>query len=221
MSYDGRVCDVLAVSRAFGDAEFKGDGLKQFLSDGVNARFFSQKFANTVRFTSDPVIATPAVTYTSVGEELGDEFIVIASDGLWYAPMLCTNAILFSSSLYLFVFPIEHMSVHNKEEKQGVCLCVQCTRCGIGRPHDAVLLCRDFWPIANVMQCASDALALGASEEEVADILVEKALGRYTSDNVAVIVITFPWTRQLMDRNAEATKNAEIQKRKRKNFGLF
>lgn len=71
------------------------------------------------------------------------------------------------------------------------------------------------------MQSASDALLLGASEEEVADILVEKALKRYTSDNVAVIVITFPWTRQLLDAKAEAAKNAKIEKRKRKNFGLF
>lgn len=32
---DGRVCDVLAVSRAFGDREFKGSGLKTMLEKGV------------------------------------------------------------------------------------------------------------------------------------------------------------------------------------------
>lgn len=88
VSSDGRVCDVLAVSRAFGDAEFKGEGLKRLLADGVNARFWTQDFADAAHFTSDPVIATPAVTYTAVSEELGDEFIVMASDGLWYAPHL-------------------------------------------------------------------------------------------------------------------------------------
>ena len=32
---DGRVCDILAVSRAFGDREFKGDGLQVMLRKGV------------------------------------------------------------------------------------------------------------------------------------------------------------------------------------------
>lgn len=32
---DGRVCDILAVSRAFGDTEFKGEGLKALLATGV------------------------------------------------------------------------------------------------------------------------------------------------------------------------------------------
>lgn len=32
---DGRVCDVLAVSRAFGDAMFKGDGLPDLLQFGI------------------------------------------------------------------------------------------------------------------------------------------------------------------------------------------
>lgn len=32
---DGRVCDVIAVSRAFGDREFKGDGMPAMLERGV------------------------------------------------------------------------------------------------------------------------------------------------------------------------------------------
>jgi hypothetical protein len=32
---DGRVCDVIAVSRAFGDREFKGDGMPAMLQRGV------------------------------------------------------------------------------------------------------------------------------------------------------------------------------------------
>jgi protein phosphatase 1A len=85
VSYDGRVCDVLAVSRAFGDAEFKGEGLNRLMADGVSAKYWTQEFADSTRFSSDPVIATPAVTYTSISESLGDSFIVMATDGLWCA----------------------------------------------------------------------------------------------------------------------------------------
>lgn len=41
----GRVCGVLAVSRAFGDVEFKEEGLEGFLKTGVELGVFSEQFA--------------------------------------------------------------------------------------------------------------------------------------------------------------------------------
>ena len=38
---DGRVCDVLAVSRAFGDREFKGEGLPRMMERGVECALFA------------------------------------------------------------------------------------------------------------------------------------------------------------------------------------
>lgn len=43
----GRVCSVLGVSRAFGDFEFKGEGLQQFLKSGVEFGLFSEEFARS------------------------------------------------------------------------------------------------------------------------------------------------------------------------------
>lgn len=78
---DGRVCDVLAVSRAFGDAMFKGEGLPDLLQYGIDSKFWDKEFADTVRFTGDPVVSTPDVTEIALRED--DEFIILASDGLW------------------------------------------------------------------------------------------------------------------------------------------
>lgn len=78
---DCRVCDVLAVSRAFGDWEFKGKGLPTMLANGVENEWWDQAFANDIRFTADPVIVTPSVSTTQLTQE--DEFIVVATDGLW------------------------------------------------------------------------------------------------------------------------------------------
>lgn len=78
---DGRVCSVLAVSRAFGDWEFKGEGLKRLLQGGIEKGFWDGDFAAQQSFTSDPVIVTPDVSETILSED--DEFLIVASDGLW------------------------------------------------------------------------------------------------------------------------------------------
>ncbi|KAK9825401.1 hypothetical protein WJX81_000526 [Elliptochloris bilobata] len=78
---DGRVCDVLAVSRAFGDREFKGAGLHRMMARGVEEQWWDQGFADSIHFTADPVVARPDVIEAAVNE--GDEFLILASDGLW------------------------------------------------------------------------------------------------------------------------------------------
>ena len=79
---DGRVCGILAVSRAFGDADFKGAGLENMLVKGIEDGFWTQEFAGSKHFISDPVISEPDVLEMSITTET-DEFVIIASDGLW------------------------------------------------------------------------------------------------------------------------------------------
>ena len=79
---DGRVCGILAVSRAFGDADFKGAGLPRMLSRGVEDGHFTAEVAANAQFTADPVTSEPDVLEMAVvpGE---DELVIVASDGLW------------------------------------------------------------------------------------------------------------------------------------------
>lgn len=42
---------------------------------------WTQEFADGVKFTKDPVVCTPDVTEIELKED--DEFVIIASDGLW------------------------------------------------------------------------------------------------------------------------------------------
>jgi hypothetical protein len=53
--------------------------------------------------------------------------------------------------------------------------------------------CRDFFNQRDALVYARNALMAGKSSQDVADGLVDRALKRYTADNVAVIVVKFPW----------------------------
>lgn len=79
---NGRVCDVLAVSRSFGDRNFKGQGLKRLMEYGIEQEFWDREFAQKQKFTADPIIADPDVVKVALRPE-DDEFLIIASDGLW------------------------------------------------------------------------------------------------------------------------------------------
>ncbi|KAK3252677.1 hypothetical protein CYMTET_38040 [Cymbomonas tetramitiformis] len=77
---DGRVMGILAVTRAFGDIEFKRN-IEQLLVDGVLDGVWTKEFAKKQNITSAPVVPMPDVMDVATTEQ--DEFVIMASDGLW------------------------------------------------------------------------------------------------------------------------------------------
>ena len=49
--------------------------------NGCRVGQWDEEFAQSVHFKESPIVATPDVTEMILGDE--DEFVVIASDGLW------------------------------------------------------------------------------------------------------------------------------------------
>eukprot|EP00468_Gymnochlora_sp_CCMP2014_P009325 CAMPEP_0167749854 /NCGR_PEP_ID=MMETSP0110_2-20121227/5651_1 /TAXON_ID=629695 /ORGANISM="Gymnochlora sp., Strain CCMP2014" /LENGTH=337 /DNA_ID=CAMNT_0007635079 /DNA_START=362 /DNA_END=1375 /DNA_ORIENTATION=+ len=80
---DGRVLDILGITRAFGDPDFKGEGLLGLKRVCVDNGYWAKEFAENLEFSGDPIIVTPDVTEIAVTPE--DSVLVVASDGLWDA----------------------------------------------------------------------------------------------------------------------------------------
>ncbi|GJP53453.1 hypothetical protein CLOM_g12618 [Closterium sp. NIES-68] len=76
----GRVCGVVAVSRAFGNANFK-TRREQMLSEGVKKGRWTTRFVSKRSFESDWISAVPDVYAAELEDDA--EFVIIASDGLW------------------------------------------------------------------------------------------------------------------------------------------
>ncbi|CAD7697979.1 unnamed protein product [Ostreobium quekettii] len=150
---DGRVCDVLAVSRAFGDWEFKGEGLPHGLAESVGEGFITKEFADSVHFTGDPIVATPDVTELPLGDI--DEFVIVATDGLW-----------------------------------------------------------DVMPSADAIRYTRKQIDKGESSQAIAEGLVELAIKRYTTDNVAAVVIDLVGATARKERAAGAKAAAKAAKKK-------
>lgn len=83
---DGRVLGVLGVSRAFGGHEFKG-GREQLLLEGASLAYWKPETVIGKRLTHPVVVATPDVSQVDL--QPGDQFVVLATDGLWDC---CTSA---------------------------------------------------------------------------------------------------------------------------------
>ena len=71
-----RVCGEIAVSRSIGDPDYKG-----FMCDEPVKTFFSWPDNHSQMFKADLIIPDPEFTSTNLMPE--DEFLIIASDGLW------------------------------------------------------------------------------------------------------------------------------------------
>eukprot|EP00898_Chlorokybus_atmophyticus_P007170 jgi/Chlat1/7454/Chrsp6S07463 len=77
---NARVCGMLAVTRAFGDVEYK-DLRQSLLERGVKEEMWSEDFASRINMKGDWLSVVPDVRVLDVTPE--DEFVIVACDGVW------------------------------------------------------------------------------------------------------------------------------------------
>ena len=59
----------------------QGEGLKMLLAEGAEKGSWPKEFAAKHQFKADPVIPVPDVSQVDFDDQ--DEFLIIATDGLW------------------------------------------------------------------------------------------------------------------------------------------
>ena len=75
-----RVCGDLAISRSIGDPDYKGLGLENATNSDIPS-FFNFPEGHSGKFTADLVIPDPDITEKYILQS--DEFLILATDGLW------------------------------------------------------------------------------------------------------------------------------------------
>eukprot|EP00475_Leptophrys_vorax_P030275 TRINITY_DN45230_c0_g1_i1.p1 TRINITY_DN45230_c0_g1~~TRINITY_DN45230_c0_g1_i1.p1 ORF type:complete len:376 (-),score=11.84 TRINITY_DN45230_c0_g1_i1:218-1345(-) len=76
----GRVCGVVAVSRAFGNVPFK-TRREQMMTEGVKRGKWTTRFVSKRKFDNDWISSVPDVYAAELPRDA--EFVIVASDGLW------------------------------------------------------------------------------------------------------------------------------------------
>eukprot|EP00899_Mesostigma_viride_P020101 jgi/Mesvir1/28092/Mv04680-RA.1 len=77
----GRVGGLLAVTRAFGDAELKGERRRELIEEGVQKKSLSARAAARLKLDEEWIISTPDVKAVNLTSD--DKLLCIATDGLW------------------------------------------------------------------------------------------------------------------------------------------
>eukprot|EP00850_Spirogloea_muscicola_P014499 SM000104S09369 [mRNA] locus=s104:396623:398815:- [translate_table: standard] len=78
----GRVCGSLAVSRAFGDVEYKAHHRRsQAMKAGITKGRWTSRFISKLRLDEDWVVVEPSVHAAHLPSDA--ELVIVASDGLW------------------------------------------------------------------------------------------------------------------------------------------
>eukprot|EP00244_Chara_vulgaris_P011516 TRINITY_DN572_c0_g1_i1.p1 TRINITY_DN572_c0_g1~~TRINITY_DN572_c0_g1_i1.p1 ORF type:complete len:278 (-),score=46.90 TRINITY_DN572_c0_g1_i1:910-1677(-) len=76
----GRLCGSLAVSRAFGDSPYKRHR-PRMLEEGLRHGRWTKKFVTRLNLRGEWLTAEPEILYIDLSDD--DEFVILASDGLW------------------------------------------------------------------------------------------------------------------------------------------